>query len=483
MRLAEDCPFRHDVRRQQLSETAACMVLGRAFGAADERLVRVQRDVCDACCAAGAPEHWLRNPVLASVVYHRAHKRLAEQPSGANASHFRRLKAEAHLRLPYAPNRVKHEPNALCLPDAGEHPLPRTAAEPRLGRVGLIGWNTPTGLGYLNRDIATHLPVERWLAPPHPRLASLSGPRMSGEYCALTNEALQTSQLPGCLRGLDWLLFAERPYLDGVVQQARTMGIRVACVPMWEWLSVGLEWLRYVDLMLCPTRSTFGMLQQWRKDLGFAWDVVYTPWSIDPAPFTYRCRERCNRFLFVNGTGGVRARRVDGSTTNYRRKGIEIIAATARLMKSIPFLVYSESSDLPAMPSNVEIRQGPADNSNLYAEGDVCILPSHWEGLGLQLLECQAAGLPLVTTDAPPMNECQPFRAVPVSEMELVLLSGDQPVDSHLVYPEVLADVLQEIHGTNLREASRQARLYIEQERSWQRLRETLAALLYAAQP
>lgn len=480
MRPAEDCPFRHDVRRQQLSETAACSVLTRTFGSAAERLVRVERDVCNACCAACEPEHWSRNPILASIVYHRAHMQLEEQPASSDASHFRRLKEEARLRLPYAANFVKHEPNALCLPGAGERPFHRSTPEPRPGRVGLIGWNTPTGLGYLNRDIATHLPVERWLAPLHPRLASLSGPRMSGEYCSLENEAVQTSQLHAWLSGLDWLLFAERPYLDGVVQQARRMGIHVACVPMWEWLSVGLDWLRYVDLMLCPTRSTFCMLQQWRKDLGFAWEVVYTPWSIDPQQFTYRCRERCNKFLFVNGTGGVRARRADGSATNYRRKGIEIIAATARLMKSIPFLVYSESSDLPAMPGNVEIRQGPVDNFDLYAEGDVCILPSHWEGIGLQLLECQAAGLPLVTTDAPPMNECQPFRPVPVSETELVLLSSDQPVDSHRVHPEVLADVLHGIHGSDLREASRQARLYVEQERSWQRLRETLAALLTA---
>src|SRR5207237_7241883 len=120
----------------------------------------------------------------------------------------------------------------------------------------------------------------------------------------------------------------------------------------------------------------------------------------------------------------------------------------------------------------------PRDNRALYADGDVCVQPSHWEGLGLQLLECQAAGLPLVTTDAPPMNECRPFRTVPAAATELVFVYGEQPVESHLVSPEALAKVLHAVHGADLREASRQARAYVERERSWLRLRERLAAWL-----
>jgi hypothetical protein len=78
------------------------------------------------------------------------------------------------------------------------------------------------------------------------------------------------------------------------------------------------------------------------------------------------------------------------------------------------------------------------------------------------------------------MDECRPFRAVPVAETELVFVYGDQPVDSHLVRPEALAEVLHQVHGVDLREASEQARAYIERERSWPRLRQTLAAWLTA---
>jgi len=132
------------------------------------------------------------------------------------------------------------------------------------------------------------------------------------------------------------------------------------------------------------------------------------------------------------------------------------------------------------MPDNVEIRPAPKNNSDLYHDGDVCVLPSHWEGLGLQLLECQAAGLPLVTTDAPPMNECRPFRTVPVADIEPVFINGEQPIESHLIRPEDLAAVLDEIYDSEIGDASERARAYVERERSWDRTRTPLAARLPA---
>jgi glycosyltransferase involved in cell wall biosynthesis len=701
-----DCPFRGDIRRQGPHETAACAILAETFGSADEQFVRVGRGVCDACCAAAGQAHARLNPVLASLVYRRAHERLA----GPDAARFARLKEEARHRLPHTSPLLNRAPGALGLLRAGERRLPagerrgrpltwavavltaprtpptlaaaldslhRAGFEgihlfaepqaaipasagglplvrhaqrqgplrnfcfaaralldahpdadcyavfeddvsaalglrrwcdgelwpgdhgvvslytsrvfcddcpgwqtlnlgryrtfgalafvfrgstlrefladaevcrhvaagdlgadgvlgewalrrgvgiayhspslvqhegraaslaghetgrvgravavgrvgdigswrppgPRPGRVGLIGWNTRTGLGYQNRDLAAHLPVARWLAPRHPSFASLSRPRMSGAYWAPGSWLVAPRALRAWLRGLDWLLFVEHPYLPGAVQHAREMGVSVACVPNWEWLAPGLDWLPYVDLMLCPTQLTYRMLRQWRQDLGFAWDVVYVPWPVDAGRFAYCRRGCCGKFLFVNGTGGVRARRADGSETAYHRKGVEVLAATARLLKTVPFVVYSQRGDLPDLPANVEVRRAPRDNRDLYLDGDVCVQPSHWEGLGLQLLECQAAGLPLVTTDAAPMNECRPFRAAPVARTELVFVYGDQPVDAHLLAPEALAEVLHEVYGADVGEASRRARAYVEQERSWLRSRETLAAWLTA---
>jgi glycosyltransferase involved in cell wall biosynthesis len=705
-----DCPFRRDVRRENGQETAACLVLATKFGLSAEPVVRVGREVCEACCAAACQVDARCNPILASLIYHRAGRLLAEGRSGLDAPRLAWLKEEAQHRLQYRSSLVNQTPGALGVLGAGERRLsgagrpgqlltwavavltaPRTSPtlpatldslhaagfenldlfaepgavvpagfsglplvrharrlgplrnfcfaarallascpnvdcyaifeddvsaarglrawcdqefwpgghgvvslytsrvfcddrpgwqtlnlgryrtfgalafvfqgtalykflgdagvrghveaghpgadavvgewalrrgvgvayhspslvqhegratslaghdvgrvgraaavggvrdidswrppEPRHGRVGLVGWNTRTGLGYQNRDIAVHLPVARWLAPRHPKFTTLPPPRLAGEYWAPWCRPRSPRRLRSWLTGLDWLLFVEHPYLPGVVRHARDMGISVACVPNWEWLSVDTDWLPHVDLMICPTRHTYRMLRGWRRDLGFAWDIVHVPWPIDPGRFPYRRRERCGRFLFIDGTGGVRARRADGSVIGYHRKGAELVAATARLLQPVPFLLYSQRGHLPALPDNVEVRPPPQDNRELYEDGDVCVQPSHWEGLGLQLLECQAAGLPLVTTDAAPMNECRPFRAVPATQTELVFVHGDQPVEASVIRPETLAETLLALHGADLREASEGARAYIERERAWPRLRETIAAWLSA---
>jgi glycosyltransferase involved in cell wall biosynthesis len=351
---------------------------------------------------------------------------------------------------------------------------------PRMGCIGLVGWNTPTGLGYQNRDIAEHLPVASWLAVRHPRIARLSRPRFPGKYFAPWLRTVSPRAQRDWLAGLDWFLFVEQPCVPEIVQRAHELGVNVACVPNWEFLTPGTDWLPYVDQMICPTETAYRMLCRWRRDLGFAWDVVHLPWPIDHRRFPFRRRERCRRFLFVNGTAGTKPWRLDGSRTPYRRKGMELIAATARLLPRVPFLVYSQVGDLPPMPDNVEVRPAPKSNSDLYHDGDVCVLPSHWEGLGLQLLECQAAGLPLVTTDAPPMNECRPFRTVRAAATEPVFINGDQPVESHLIRPEDLAAVLDEIFDSDIRDASEQGRAYVERERSWDRMRAPLAARLSA---
>lgn len=41
----------------------------------------------------------------------------------------------------------------------------------------------------------------------------------------------------------------------------------------------------------------------------------------------------------------------------------------------------------------------------MFAEHDVCLAPSRWEGLGLHLFEATAFGLPVVANDIPPIDE------------------------------------------------------------------------------
>jgi glycosyltransferase involved in cell wall biosynthesis len=126
------------------------------------------------------------------------------------------------------------------------------------------------------------------------------------------------------------------------------------------------------------------------------------------------------------------------------------------------------------VPRNVRVRKAPRRNEDLYREGDICVQPSYWEGLGLPLLECQAAGLPLITTDAPPMNEYQPLRAVTVGATELVSVGGQHPITAARSDPAALAAILDQLYQTDISEASEKARQFVEREHSWDQARRIL---------
>ncbi len=343
--------------------------------------------------------------------------------------------------------------------------------------IGLVGWDTATGLGYLNRDLAAHLTVARWLIPTHPHLPVADRPVVQVQRDALRLPP-GDHQLKTWLRGLDWLVFFERPLLPNLVRVAAHSGVGVACVPMWEWVQPHLEWLQFVDLMICPTRHTLLQMVDWKRRYGFGWDAIHVPWPIDAERFQFKERELCRRFLYVNGWGGSKIQRLNGTNPPYARKGLDLIVEAARLAPRLSFVVYSQTPSHYDLLKNMEWRTAPASNAELYDDGDICVQPSRFEGLGLPLLECQAAGLPLVTTNAPPMNEYEPLRTIPVSGSEVVVV-GDGPIPSQLMTPRDVVDTLLPLVDTDIHAASRQARDYIVRNHSWdsavKQLRQALA--------
>ncbi len=321
-------------------------------------------------------------------------------------------------------------------------------------RVGLIGEDTQRGLGTLCRAFAHRVPAERWLI----REPSADEARVF-------------------LDGLDWLFFFERPPWPEVVSLSRALGVRVACVPMWEWLDEQAPWLPVIDLMIAPTRACHELLVRCRARLGLGWQVAYLPWPIVADGFRFRERTVCRRFLFVNGAGG--ARESDRERARWDgRKNAAVVAEAARRAPELFFLVRSQTADLPAFPENVTVRVASLDDSaDLYDEGDVCLQPSRWEGLGLPLLECQASGLPLITTDAAPMNEHNPWRVVPAAATR-ARLGEHRTIPVHEVDPGELIRTLRAVQGASLSQASQAARRFVEEHHSWTAARPRLLSLL-----
>jgi glycosyltransferase involved in cell wall biosynthesis len=109
----------------------------------------------------------------------------------------------------------------------------------------------------------------------------------------------------------------------------------------------------------------------------------------------------------------------------------------------------------------VEIRaKRLRSRAELYDEGDVFLAPSRFEGLGFGLMESQACGMPLITTNAPPMNEYGAARLIECRQETDIHCGKSLTVN----YPSVvaLANAIRQMNGKDIYEESLQARRNIE---------------------
>ena len=446
-----------------------CNLVNRILGMPSASTVN--ESVCAACCRDAIARDKKLNSVTASLVYDIASCVVDESNDADKITRVEQAKQFALTALSsgsttqvdgYAEKTGRSSP-----PDAPwdflavDRPRRRTSTP----RVGLVGPRRGFGLASQNWDIARFLNVSKWLGRDEWSEDDGGFAGCSQIRFDTVGRDMGPTELEAWLDDLDVVLFVESPSYPGLTKIARELGVSLICVANWEWLHPGLPWLRDLDVVLCPTDRTMRLISDWQHRFGFQWRTRYVPWPIDTARFNFVPRETCQRFVFVNGSGGVEAARTCGETV--RRKGLDLVLAAADRIPSIPILIYTQPGAPLHVPPNVELRPLVESNQQLYEEGDVCIQPSRWEGLGLPLLECQAAGMPLITTDFPPMNEHDPIAVFPVERVEPASLGRNLCISLPVVLPETISQVLTKMYGQRISKASQRARKFVEEHHSW----------------
>jgi glycosyltransferase involved in cell wall biosynthesis len=126
----------------------------------------------------------------------------------------------------------------------------------------------------------------------------------------------------------------------------------------------------------------------------------------------------------------------------------------------------------------------------VYDGFDVLLQPDSYAGFNRVLYEAQAYGLPVVTTTAPPMDECETPFLVPV-DREMPLESEANPtlaaagrclnMTRYFVSAEAVAEIVRTIAQARIEDESRQARMAAER-RTWTLQRaQDFVALIEAA--
>ena len=118
-------------------------------------------------------------------------------------------------------------------------------------------------------------------------------------------------------------------------------------------------------------------------------------------------------------------------------------------------------------------------HQRLFANADVSLAPSRWEGLGLHLFEATAFGVPQIVNDNPPMNE-----VVRDGENGLLVrgIERDEPADSGIpAYdPDIgeLTDAIERLADPGLRSRLVEGTMEAQGRLSWDNTLADLRALL-----
>jgi len=230
---------------------------------------------------------------------------------------------------------------------------------------------------------------------------------------------------------LNVIVFNEE-YDWNLVRTAKAMGVKVLTYLDYykeDWK----PFMGLYDAILCSTLRTFYLVR------GFC-NAYYMGWAVDTDLFRPRDSGE-EKFTFFHNAGWL--------GINYRKMTPAAILAFDAISRHLPdvTLFIHAQAELEKLPPKVVriVHENPrityhletVPAPGLYHKGCVLLFPSKLEGLGLPLLEGMACGLPVIATDAPPMNEF-------VHNGEnglLVKVARTQTRADNIAFPETIVDV------------------------------------------
>jgi hypothetical protein len=312
-------------------------------------------------------------------------------------------------------------------------------------RIGIVGYNVPTGIGELNRQMAEYADVDHWLVKPHNRRTTLA-PHPDVDTTSCPNGR----KISPWLSKVDVVVFPETPFYKGLPVATRYKKKRSVCIPMQEWFPKGGgDWAKLIDLFLCPTEQCY------QKVKPLVRDAVLFPWPVDTDRFKFTIRKKANRFLFINGHGGVNG-----------RKGAKVISGLIRLWPEVPLTIVSQSRAKWPTGQNVSVKRATASNTDLYRLGDVLVSPHSIDGIGLEPMEAMSSGMPVISTKGCPWNEVPAIGRVNSTAKRYRSSPRHQHTEWYSPDVKSLLEVMRGIHETDIKDESGRAREWAESQ-SW----------------
>ena len=154
------------------------------------------------------------------------------------------------------------------------------------------------------------------------------------------------------------------------------------------------------DAVICHTKRHYSVFKN-------HFQAYYIPWGTDINLFKPTKNDKVRKsdvvFFHSAGMGGI----------NFRKGTDIVVKAFSKFESGVKLIIHSQVpvdkfgniGEIIEKNPRIEFIHRTVTAPGLYHLGDVYVYPSRLEGLGLTIMEALACGLPVITTDAPPMNE------------------------------------------------------------------------------
>lgn len=204
-------------------------------------------------------------------------------------------------------------------------------------------------------------------------------------------------------RSKDFVMTIET-FMPTFFSHCRDQGVKTLWRPNYEFVDGNPSNNSYQDIycIMTPQKACTQLL---RNTFGLQ-NVVYNPWVTNLPIIRKSPRRGEVVFLFNAGGGGLGNRRnADLVIESFhqiltQRNDIHFILKT-QVSLDVSLLNAFKGKSF----SYVHRKTRYAKNLEYYKKADFSVAPSKWEGVGFALLESLYCGTPVLTLDAPPMNE------------------------------------------------------------------------------
>ena len=283
---------------------------------------------------------------------------------------------------------------------------------------------------------------------------------------------------------LDAIFFYEN-YQFKSIARLRSLGIKTLGWFVWE---------HFGDKHVAAARRAFDVVysltrcERVRYAEEFGLDSPYIPWGCHPELARPSVGERSGAIYFFYPGGYLRDRKptraVIEAFSRTSRDDLRLIVKTQHPLRqshlqSWPPVVKSPWRRVPMDAPLAAKDLGPrielhADDVSaeeyyaLFASCHVCLAPSRWEGLGLHMYEALAFGLPIITNDAPPMNETVRHMESGILVPSKVVGTAKSGIPAYEAEVEALRCAIETAADDRLRARLTAGTSILRAERSWQ---------------